>query len=168
MLALILVVAAGACLAAGWLLDQIVLSYVALGLVAAGLPLVGAALWRRRSTPPPNADPDESARPHDDADSAAADEPGSTVGTQPSDEAREATAEQADALRLADRSTGDRMTEETEVFVITGRKRFHVRSCRMLTGKDTQALTLVEAQDEAFTPCTLCVRVAAPALTEQH
>ena len=53
MLALVLAVVAGVCLAMGWLLEQIGLVYAALGLSALGLLLVlTAALRRRRSGVP--------------------------------------------------------------------------------------------------------------------
>lgn len=47
MLALMMAVAAGVCLGLGWLLEQVVLVYVALGLSAAGFVLVLVQAWRR-------------------------------------------------------------------------------------------------------------------------
>lgn len=56
------------------------------------------------------------------------------------------------------------MTDDLTVHVVAGRKRFHVGSCRLLTGKASEQLTLIEAREETFTPCSLCVEVRVAAL----
>ncbi|TKK77279.1 hypothetical protein FDA94_37990 [Herbidospora galbida] len=43
------------------------------------------------------------------------------------------------------------------VLVIPGRKRFHRSGCRQLVGRETEELTVEEAREEGFTPCTTCV-----------
>ncbi|SEP48645.1 hypothetical protein [Amycolatopsis saalfeldensis] len=126
MLALILAVAAGVCLGLGWLLGQVVLVYVALGLSVVGFVLVlGQALRRRKS-----------ARAAKAADAEAEIEDGDgTDAEQPDDAAAE---------------------DGEVVFVVPGRMRFHVAGCRLLEGKNAEQLTLEEAEDEAFTACTVC------------
>ncbi|MFB9837638.1 hypothetical protein [Actinoallomurus acaciae] len=46
---------------------------------------------------------------------------------------------------------------ETSVFVVPGRKRYHLETCRQLAGRDKEELTYVEAHEEGFTPCTACL-----------
>jgi hypothetical protein len=59
---------------------------------------------------------------------------------------------------------------ETSVFVIPGRKRYHLETCRQLAGRDKEELTFVEAHEEGFTACTACLPdtalAARAALTE--
>lgn len=43
------------------------------------------------------------------------------------------------------------------VLVIPGRRRFHQPGCELLTGHDAEKLTEEEAREEEFTPCTRCV-----------
>ncbi|MFD2353404.1 hypothetical protein ACFSTC_35215 [Nonomuraea ferruginea] len=47
------------------------------------------------------------------------------------------------------------------MLVIPGRKRYHVRGCRQLAGRDHEELTYEEAREEGFTPCTACLPDAA-------
>jgi methylphosphotriester-DNA--protein-cysteine methyltransferase len=46
---------------------------------------------------------------------------------------------------------------ETTVFVVPGRKRYHLETCRQLAGRDKEELTFVEAREEGFTACTACM-----------
>lgn len=46
---------------------------------------------------------------------------------------------------------------QSTVFVIPGRKRYHLASCRQLAGRDKEELTFEEAREEGFTPCTACI-----------
>ncbi|MEV5754180.1 hypothetical protein AB0L00_40735 [Actinoallomurus sp. NPDC052308] len=59
---------------------------------------------------------------------------------------------------------------ETTVYVVPGRKRYHLETCRQLAGRDKEELTFVEAREEGFTPCTACLPdtalAARAALTE--
>ncbi|GAA4230595.1 hypothetical protein GCM10022254_25810 [Actinomadura meridiana] len=43
------------------------------------------------------------------------------------------------------------------VFVVRGRKRYHLDTCRQLAGRDTEELTYAEAKEEGFSPCTACL-----------
>lgn len=164
MLALVLAVVAGVCLVVGWLLEQIVLVYAALGLSALGLLLVVAAVWRRRrSAEPESAEDDEfSVSPVGEAASSDA------------EVAEVAEEEPVSAYELShevfvERSTGERMVADATVHVLARRKRFHSADCRLVNGKQAQELTLVEAQEEDFTACSVCVEVGAAGLvTEQR
>lgn len=51
------------------------------------------------------------------------------------------------------------------VLVVPGRKRFHRDDCRLLGSRTTEELTLNEAREEGFTPCTTCT---AEALVPAH
>jgi hypothetical protein len=137
MLALILAVAAGVCLGLGWLLGQVVLVYVALGLSAAGFVLVLVQALRRW----------KSARTVKAAAADAEIEDGD--GTD---------AEQLDGAAAEDGDVDSAAAAEDDevVFVVPGRMRFHVAGCRLLDGKNVEQLTLEEAEDEAFTACTVC------------
>jgi len=48
------------------------------------------------------------------------------------------------------------------VLVVPGRRRFHVSGCTHLTGRLTEELTVNEAVEEGFSPCTSCLPDAAP------
>jgi hypothetical protein len=43
------------------------------------------------------------------------------------------------------------------VYVVRGRKRYHLDNCRQLMGRDKEELTYAEAQEEGFSPCTACM-----------
>jgi hypothetical protein len=54
----------------------------------------------------------------------------------------------ADAARVASMST--------EVFVIDGRPRYHLRGCVHMLGRDSEPLPVSEAVELGFTPCSMC------------
>ncbi|MEW2356601.1 hypothetical protein [Spirillospora sp. NPDC029432] len=43
------------------------------------------------------------------------------------------------------------------VFVVRGRKRYHLDTCRQLAGRDKEELTYAEAREEGFSSCTACM-----------
>ena len=47
--------------------------------------------------------------------------------------------------------------DDALVYVIPGRKRYHLDTCRQLAGRQTEELTYIEAQEEGFSPCTACL-----------
>ncbi|WP_165503245.1 hypothetical protein [Actinomadura fibrosa] len=47
--------------------------------------------------------------------------------------------------------------DDAVVFVVRGRKRYHLDTCRQLAGRDTEELTYAEAKEEGFSPCTACM-----------
>jgi hypothetical protein len=62
-----------------------------------------------------------------------------------------------DTMVALDDAEEEAPAPDAPVYVVAGRKRFHRRDCRLLDGRDAEELTLVEAQEEDFTPCTVCV-----------
>ncbi|XVQ13824.1 hypothetical protein ACQP1W_15175 [Spirillospora sp. CA-255316] len=47
--------------------------------------------------------------------------------------------------------------DEAVVYVVRGRKRYHLDTCRQLAGRDREELTYAEAREEGFSPCTACM-----------
>ncbi|GAA2407772.1 hypothetical protein GCM10010191_15270 [Actinomadura vinacea] len=43
------------------------------------------------------------------------------------------------------------------VYVVRGRKRYHLDTCRQLAGRDRDELTYAEAKEEGFSSCTACM-----------
>jgi methylphosphotriester-DNA--protein-cysteine methyltransferase len=43
------------------------------------------------------------------------------------------------------------------VYVVPGRRRYHIDSCRQLAGRSKEELTFEEAREEGFSPCTACM-----------
>lgn len=168
MLALVLAAVSGVCLVAGWLLEQILLVYIALGLSAAGLLLVVVSMWRRkRITVRESAEGDEPSESASDGAEAAGDIDAATNGEAVSTE--EDSVPELDREVHVERSTGQRLDGDATVHVVHGRKRFHVGDCRLVRGKQVQELTLVEAYEEDFTACSVCVEAGAgELLTEQR
>ncbi|WP_146778755.1 hypothetical protein [Actinomadura craniellae] len=69
-------------------------------------------------------------------------------------------AEQGDAVpgdTLTLPSPSAEVPEDAIVYVVRGRKRYHIDSCRQLTGRDREELTYAEAKEEGFSPCTACL-----------
>jgi hypothetical protein len=54
-------------------------------------------------------------------------------------------------------ATATDVPAETSVYVVPGRKRYHLETCRQLAGRDKEELTFVEAREEGFTACTACL-----------
>ena len=47
--------------------------------------------------------------------------------------------------------------DDALVFVVRGRKRYHLDTCRQLAGRETEELTYAEAKEEGFSSCTACM-----------
>lgn len=143
MLVYLLLIAGVASLATGLLLDEQLLVYAAVGLSLAGLALMAFDAWRSK----------RSARTDDVAE--AGDEAGAE---HPEDEAEHAQDERPAPLKAA------RSADESDVvLVVTGRKRYHQRSCSLVSRSEVDEVTVAEAIDEGFTPCSRCAprRLAA-------
>lgn len=54
-------------------------------------------------------------------------------------------------------ATAAEVPAETSVYVVPGRKRYHLETCRQLAGREKEELTFVEAREEGFTACTACL-----------
>ncbi|MGE5287870.1 MAG: hypothetical protein ACM3ML_11825 [Micromonosporaceae bacterium] len=72
-----------------------------------------------------------------------------------------------DRGRLRPAAAASATPESALVFVIPGRRRFHVQGCDRLVGRLTEELTLNEALEEGFSACTACVPVSAPMADRQ-
>lgn len=74
------------------------------------------------------------------------------------------------AAMVTPAATAAEVPAETSVYVVPGRKRYHLETCRQLAGRDKEELTFVEAREEGFTACTACLPdtalAARAALTE--
>jgi hypothetical protein len=46
---------------------------------------------------------------------------------------------------------------DAPVFVVRGRKRYHLETCRQLAGREKEELTYAEAREEGFSSCTACM-----------
>ncbi|HSV64316.1 MAG TPA: hypothetical protein VLJ59_00220 [Mycobacteriales bacterium] len=64
------------------------------------------------------------------------------------DEPPEEDVSARDALRV--------MALNSDVYVVDGRPRYHLRYCRHLAGREAVALPIPEARDTGFTPCSRC------------
>ncbi|HWE90075.1 MAG TPA: hypothetical protein VG317_11505 [Pseudonocardiaceae bacterium] len=144
MFTLIFVVVAGGSLAAGWLLGITTLVYVALGVSALGLVLVVADWWRRRRQSRATAEQPET----EEAAEVDSDREADQNGDDNTDQ------DESDDVEPA-------LAPDSVVYVVAGRRRFHVPGCPSLDGGDPEELTLAEARDESFTPCTRCVDEAS-------
>lgn len=71
--------------------------------------------------------------------------------SDPPGEPPEEDASAADALRVAGLDA-----EQARVVVVDGRPRYHLPDCPHLAGKDTVPLSVGEAREAGFTPCSLC------------
>jgi hypothetical protein len=45
---------------------------------------------------------------------------------------------------------------ESEVFVVDGRPRYHLDTCGHLVGKESEPISVAEAVELGFTPCSFC------------
>jgi hypothetical protein len=165
MLMAALVAGALACLLLGLVLDEIVLTYAALGVSLLGIAMLFAAkVWKRRTLP------------SGDLESRSANQYGSVRPTpldgavdplQPErlraePETNEADAEPSSGVSASDGAeSGIEDLTETPVVhvvhVVRGRRRYHVAACRLLNGHPDEPITVEEAHEEGFTACTTCV-----------
>ncbi|WP_406691923.1 hypothetical protein REH65_07970 [Saccharopolyspora sp. ID03-671] len=159
MLALVLAVVSGVCLVVGWSVEQIILVYAAFGISVLGLLLVLIGVLRNKPINVPDADAS--------GDLAASD----AAETEPEEQAETAAPASAGDLAhevFVERSSGDRLDADTPVYVLQRRKRFHVAGCTLVESKQPQELTLVEAREEDFTACSVCLEVGAAALLSEQ
>jgi hypothetical protein len=104
-------------------------------------------------------EPDVTTETDDDARSGAETATETSEGESPEDPAIEATKEGAPAAPETAKESAPAAAapSTTVVLTIPGRRRYHMADCRLVAGHDdTEKLTLVEAQEEGFTRCTIC------------
>ncbi|WP_026314043.1 hypothetical protein [Actinomadura flavalba] len=82
------------------------------------------------------------------------DEPGGDGDAVPGEKPDESRSGAATVVLSAEPS---KVPEDASVFVIRGRKRYHLDTCRQLAGRDEEELTYAEAKEEGFSPCTACM-----------
>ena len=61
----------------------------------------------------------------------------------------------ADTVAIATPPTS--VPDDALVYVVRGRKRYHLDTCRQLAGRDREELTYAEAREEGFSSCTACM-----------
>lgn len=191
MILILLIAAAAACVAAGVLSGNILLAYIALGLALLGAIVSGGAAWRERKAEPGgaaeakgetddvvetatevNAVPDDSAEPDEPAG-----EQSSAVRGAPADR----TVSSEEVIPASGRNPVSSngallgggnvartsvaleapLEQSQTVYVIPGRKRFHLAGCRILEGRSQEELTLADAEDEGFSSCTSCAAASS-------
>jgi hypothetical protein len=54
-------------------------------------------------------------------------------------------------------SQASKVPGDAVVFVVRGRKRYHLATCRQLAGREKEELTYAEAREEGFSSCTACM-----------
>jgi hypothetical protein len=163
-LAVLAIIAAGLALALGWLFDDAVLVAIALVVSLAGLvPLAAGparAWWARHRPKAPAASGDEDSGASTGAGVAEQETPqDEATSQQPQDASPDPRAESATRSgEPTPRRSDHTLNSDSPVHVIPGRTRFHSRDCDLLTGRGAEVITLLEAREESFTPCTACLQ----------
>lgn len=186
MIAILLILAAAGCLAAGLLLDSLLYSYVALGTSGlAGLILI-VATWRCRRQATDSASKGSESADHDEQNptesttetdgdmraEADSTEPGRDEGDESAEAAETDTtvvgesdpAESpttSDEVSGADDVTGAEVPATapdaaTSVVVVPGRRRYHRSDCELVAEAVAEEITIADAADEGFSACTMC------------
>ena len=153
----LLLVAAGGATLAAWILDDVRFGYLAICLSLPTVLATAVGMWVRRrgiaapgarnghgGEEPSSANPVEAATPAPQAAGAAA------AIADPSQHASE-----SESTELIEASGSSAMAQEN-VCVVPGRRRYHRHDCRLLEGAQSETITVAEALDEGFTPCTKC------------
>lgn len=162
----ILIVVALGSLIAGLALDATSFVYLALGLSVAGLVTLIATRWPRkgvsnkeRSEPPPNDALANTEAPEDGAEIAASTsdalEESGANSTAPTS-AAEPNTHTPDAPTV-EQPAGPVEEPPDTVYIVPGRKRYHLSSCPAIDEHATEELTVVEADGEGFSACTRCI-----------
>ncbi|MDT7564814.1 MAG: hypothetical protein QOG76_3438 [Pseudonocardiales bacterium] len=160
MLALVLIVAAAACLAAALLSGSVLFSWIAFVVSVAGIAFLAVWLIKKRT----RSSSVGATSPEDDPGPTSPEsETGAVERPTPAESVDEVVpVPDADGLEpeIGRSDTGQvsaTTPEESMVRVIPGRRRFHAQGCRLLAGHQAEEIFLEEARDEGFTPCTVCV-----------
>jgi hypothetical protein len=158
----ILVLVGLASLVVGVLVDDLIWVYAAAALSALALVSVAFGAWRRRRAAAKAARETAAIESADSADEDAAHEDAvddqageaASVATDNDGELDEIDHNGADA---ASPSSPEGTEDELIVRVISGRKRFHLPGCPLASDGPADDVTLAEARDEGFSPCTRCM-----------
>ncbi|HVW43600.1 MAG TPA: hypothetical protein VHC18_19850 [Amycolatopsis sp.] len=160
----ILVLVGLASLVVGVLVDNLIWVYAAAALSALALVAVAFGAWRRRRAVAKAARETVAIEPVDSADEDAADADEDVVDDHPAEAAAVATDNDGELDEIAHNgadaaspSSPEGTEDEVLVRVISGRKRFHLPGCPLAADGPADDVTLAEARDEGFSPCTRCM-----------
>ena len=129
---------------------------IAVSLVSLVFLVVGILQRRGESTPAgESAAPAPQVTPADDV-----------TAVVPSQEARASMRPAVQEPPAAATAAADLETGGT-VLVVEGRPRYHVEGCRYLSGKSAEAVDVLDAREEGFSPCGVCKPDDALAAAEQ-
>lgn len=159
MVILVFALAAAACLATGVLSGMIALTYLALGLSVCTLLALGWSIWRDRNST-------RKARADFETENPVSQNTETNKRIHPDDQPEKSETEtqdsgtESDIYEASEAKTQEVtlcLTPSSIVHVIPGRKRFHLKDCRFVKEHSTEELTLTEAHEESFTPCSICI-----------
>lgn len=176
MIALLATVAALGCLVLGIVLDELALTWVALGLAAAVLAAIGLAARSSGrmalgdgsssgtdSTPTSEGPVECSAEALSDAATEAPAEPDPQTRAHSAAEAAAGATDERE--QQSSEGTESRSTPDTEtVRIVRGRKRYHRGGCTVLVDREHDVVTLAEAAASSCTPCGRCRPQPLPAI----
>lgn len=157
MVTLALAVAAAACLIVGLISGTVLFTYIALGTSLLALLALGGSAWRRRHhtgtrhAELATAEGAESSR----TDDSPRDNTDTTMSPTAADNVTDRT-EADDVSESKSAGAVDGLQSTSIVYVLAGRKRFHLETCHLISDRSADELTLIEAREENFTPCSIC------------
>lgn len=154
MLMFVMITAATVCLVADLLTEHVWLLWAALSITVAGGALLGFILLNARRLSRSAA---ESGEP----------EPAESPDGEQVDDPRPRAENPAPPARPDDDETRVRADSDSRmVQVVPGRRRFHLRTCRILAGRSTEEIRFEEAREEGLSPCSVCLPDRESATTE--
>jgi len=133
-------------------LDALVVIYVSIAVsIVSALCLAIGVFLRRRELFGGGATPTQAKKPKKGKKAAPAKTPAKAKAPAAKDEPEAAN----DEVQIP--APPANVPDDAPVFVVRGRKRYHLDTCRQLAGRDKEELTYVEAKEEGFSPCTACL-----------
>ena len=63
--------------------------------------------------------------------------------------------------RVGEKSAPAGETDAGQVWVVDGRPRYHASGCAIIAGQPAEQVSLAQAQQDGFIPCSLCAPSAA-------
>ncbi|TDD63133.1 hypothetical protein E1293_43465 [Actinomadura darangshiensis] len=145
-------------------LDALVVIYIsiAVSIVSAVCLAIGVFLRRKElfgqgasQTPARGAGRSKKAKKDKRGKGTPAGPPAPAANAQGAPEAKAPAADPDDEVEIPAPAVD--VPDDAVVFVVRGRKRYHLDTCRQLAGRETEELTYAEAKEEGFSPCTACM-----------
>nr|WP_254716218.1 hypothetical protein [Actinomadura sp. WMMB 499] len=134
-------------------LDALVVIYISIGVsIVSALCLAIGVFLRRKELFGPGVSTAPAKKRKTRRDKRATPAPAATAGARPAGTPPEPADDGVEIPVQPVDVPGDAM-----VFVVRGRKRYHLDTCRQLAGRDTEELTYAEAREEGFSSCTACM-----------